>query len=164
MTAKSIRGLRHHAVQLEPWTGGPSSTLSVTVPRKYLALHPSAVSSPGSGSNGTVPAVAKAKDPPSVGKGRFNTAAARQQQAEGTEEEEGGKGRAGAGGVGVHSPPASSMVVYPAGTTVVVRSVETDPGRTLKFARGETNEAAFQEVLGREVSWVVDGSGRGRRS
>lgn len=149
MTPTTTRGLRVHTVQLEPWVGGPSSTPSVKVRRKYLALRPSAVS-PGSGSTGTAPVVDKASNPPAKNSGTATEPARQQQQqAEETEEED---GEGDVGGVGVLSPPASSMVVYPAGTTVVVRSVETDPGRTLKFARGETNEAAFEEVLGREVS------------
>ena len=53
----------------------------------------------------------------------------------------------------VLSPPPESVLVYPTGTAVVVRSVQRKPGRTLKFARGESYEASFEELLGREVSW-----------
>lgn len=160
-TANYVNGPRHHTIQFEPWAGGPSSTTSVHVPRKLLVLHPSAVS-PGCGSTGTAPVVAKV--PPARGRGRaknHGTAAARQkqQQQQAEEEEEDGEededGTGEVGGVGVLSSPASpasSVEVYPAGTTVVVPSVEADPGRTLKFARGETKCATFEEVLGREVS------------
>lgn len=51
----------------------------------------------------------------------------------------------------VASPASSAKLIYPVGTVVVVRSVDTDPGRSLKFARGETVEAGFHELLGREV-------------
>lgn len=46
----------------------------------------------------------------------------------------------------------SSTAPYPPGTIVVVRSLDVDPGRTLKFARDETYEAPFKELVGREVS------------
>ena len=49
------------------------------------------------------------------------------------------------------TPLPSAGAVYPVGTVVVVPGLAMDPGRTLKFARGETNEAAFQELIGREV-------------
>lgn len=160
-TANQVSGTRHHVIQFEPWAGGPSSTISENVPRKSLALHPSAVS-PGSGSAGTAPVVVR--DPPARGGGRKSktletaTAAAPQDlyQQAGEEKEE------GAGGVRGEalSPPAGSMVVYPVGTTVVVRSIKTDPGRTLKFARCETNMVVFEKVLGREVSPVRDTIGR----
>lgn len=153
--AKQVVGPRYHKIQFEPWAGGPSSPISVNVPRKCLALHPSAVG-PGGGSTGTAPVVDKdpsARDRRKLKSPGKATAAARQeQQQQQVEEEEEEEGGGDVGGVGALSPPASSMKAYPAGTTVVVRSVETDPGRTLKFARGETNQAKFEAVLGREVS------------
>ncbi|CAM9149606.1 unnamed protein product, partial [Laminaria digitata] len=54
------------------------------------------------------------------------------------------------GGRAVLAPPPESLLVYPTGTAVVVRSVQRKPGRTLKFARGESYEASFEELLGRE--------------
>lgn len=56
-------------------------------------------------------------------------------------------------GRAVLSPPPESVLVYPTGTAVVVRSVQRKPGRTLKFARGESYEATFEELLGRKVGW-----------
>ena len=56
-------------------------------------------------------------------------------------------------GRAVLSPPPESVLVYPTGTAVVVRSVQRKPGRTLKFARGESHEATFEELLGRKVGW-----------
>lgn len=46
---------------------------------------------------------------------------------------------------------AAAKLGYPVGTIVVVRTVDIDPGRSLKFARGEVREAGFHELLGREV-------------
>lgn len=63
-------------------------------------------------------------------------------------------------GDAVIGSPMSSRPAYPVGTVVVVRRVDTDPGRSLKFARGETVEAGFHELLGREVRHIGDeGSG-----
>ena len=50
------------------------------------------------------------------------------------------------------SQPPSALAAYPPGTVVVVHSLDVDPGRTLKFARDETYEAMFKELVGREVS------------
>ena len=63
------------------------------------------------------------------------------------------KEQAAGSGRAVLSPPPESVLVYPTGTVVVVKSVQRKPGRTLKFARGETYEATFEELLGREVGW-----------
>lgn len=73
------------------------------------------------------------------------------------------------------SAATPSRPVYPVGTVVMVRDMDTDPGRSLKFARGETVEVTFRELLGREVSrvawvspsrglrvWWGFGEGRGR--
>lgn len=58
-------------------------------------------------------------------------------------------------------PPPSPAVMaavekfgYPVGTIVVVRSVDMDPGRSLKFARSEQRPAGFHELLGREVRLI----------
>lgn len=156
-TATHVNGTRHHVISFEPWSGGPSVSISWNVPRKCITLCPAGA---GSSSTSTSAAPAVGASPASGTRrkpeGTRATAAAQGEEEEEEEEqqhvqEEGGEGEGGSG-VGVLSPLPSSMEVYPAGTVVVVRSVETDPGRTLKFARGETYEAAFQEIVGREVS------------
>lgn len=158
-TATHVNGTRHHVISFEPWSGGPSVAISWNVPRKCLALCPAGISS-SSGSTDAAPAVEAS---PASGKKRgakssraAATAAAAQEEEEQQQmqvqvQEEVREGE-GERDVEVLSPLPSTMEVYPAGTTVVVRSVETDPGRTLKFARGETYEAAIQEIIGREVS------------
>lgn len=58
------------------------------------------------------------------------------------------------------TPPSPAVTAavekfgYPIGTIVVVRTVDMDPGRSLKFARSEQRPAGFHELLGREVRWI----------
>lgn len=167
-TATHVNGTRHHVISFEPWAGGPSAAITWNVPRKCLALCPTGVGFSG-GSSGSAHAAdasaASSNMRKAEGAKAAVAAAAQEEEAKKEDEEEehhqvqkeGGEAE-GESGVGVLSPLPSSMEVYPAGTAVVVRSVEADPGRTLKFARGETYEAAFQEILGREVRWNCRGS------
>lgn len=137
-----VRGHRFHLISFEPWSGGPSATITWSVPRKCITLCPSNETSRNDGSGEE--AAATAPLPEAASAGNANDATATEPRKE--REETGGDGA-------LLWPPVDKVQVYPAGTVVVVRSVETDPGRTLKFARGETYEAAFQELLGREVGW-----------
>lgn len=146
--ARHVKGTRHHMVSFEPWPGGPSTTTSWNFARKRLALCPSGVSSGGASISGTrvvgaSPASRRGGNAKGAGAEAAEEAAATQKEEKEEEGKEGGAARP--------TPPNTENL--PAGTVVVVRSVETDPGRTLKFARDETYEAGFQEVLGREVSF-----------
>jgi len=144
-------------IEFEPWDGGPSATISLNVPRKCIALHPSSISS-SSGSTDAVPVSGASptsgqKGKSKSGRARAPAAAAARKQPEQQNREGEGVARGETGGAEALSPLASSKEVYPVGTVVVVRSIEADPGRTLKFAKGEKFKANFQAVLGREVSW-----------
>lgn len=148
--AKHVNGTRHHMVSFEPWPGGPSTTTSWNFARKRLALCPSGISSGGASVSGTRGAgAASASRSGGTAKGAGAETAAAEEAAATQEEEKEEEGTKECGAAR-HTPPNTENL--PAGTVVVVRSVETDPGRTLKFARDETYEAGFQEVLGREVS------------
>lgn len=119
---------RYHKLAFEPWPGGPTDVeVTLTIPRKFITVW-----------NPTFETVANV--PPA---------------------------EVGALDVAPPSPPppppprspppspaaaaAAAKLGYSVGTTVMVRTVDTDPGRSLKFARGETVEAGFHQLLGREV-------------
>lgn len=158
------KGPRFHVIELDPWPGGPSEAVTWSVLRKNLSLCPFHVAPPDerSGSEDIAQepeAVAVAASAPTQAPTTGVTAtvisAASQHDNREEKEAEREEGSGDKDNGEVLLPLASSVQVYPAGTVVVVRSVETDPGRTLKFARSETYEAAFQELLGRQVGWFL---------
>lgn len=150
-----LKGPRYHAIRFEPWPGGPSAAVTWTVPRRCLAPYQEdAVDS----CNGAGDRVLNATNadlvsssvsesapvetiavPPEKGPSRGGATSDARAEADGFRS-------------AMMSQLPGSTAPYPPGTIVAVRSLDVDPGRTLKFARDETYEAAFKELVGREVS------------
>lgn len=127
---------RYHKLAFVPWPGGPVDVeITWTLPRKYITVwNPTFdyVSLVAGARESGVPAPQPPPPPPPAVAAAVAAAAAAIPPSPGT-------------------CVAAAKLGYPVGTIVVVRTVDIDPGRSLKFARGEVREAGFHELLGREV-------------
>lgn len=158
-TGTYLNGPKYHAIRFEPWPGGPSGIVTWTVPRRCLAPYQEdAVDS----SNGTGESVINATDADVASASALaSTPVETPAISADRGSSRGGPSSDARAAVGAEADGSRSAMMtllpgstasYPPGTIVVVHSLDVDPGRTLKFARDETYEAAFKELVGRQVS------------